>query len=177
MPHEALMLDALAVLRSLFAYSDRANAKILDAAAALPDGALDRPFDMGPGSLRRTLVHIHNGEATWLARWIGGAQGRPAEPAWPGESEGASVAELAERFGATAAARDRYLDTLTPADLERTQSYRDSRGSLFRARLADMLLQAAVHSVHHRAQAVNMLRRLGAAAPEVDYMYDVRHPA
>jgi uncharacterized damage-inducible protein DinB len=39
-----------------------------------------------------------------------------------------------------------------------------------------MLLQGALHSKHHQAQAVNILRRLGAAWPELDYMMHVRKP-
>ena len=40
----------------------------------------------------------------------------------------------------------------------------------------DMILQGLVHSIHHRAQAVNMLRQLGLGPPEVDYMTSVRLP-
>jgi uncharacterized damage-inducible protein DinB len=47
-----------------------------------------------------------------------------------------------------------------------------------------MVLQMFVHSTHHRAQAVNMLRHVGAVMPvsgnaagQVDYMMMVRVPA
>jgi uncharacterized protein YciI len=57
------------------------------------------------------------------------------------------------------------------------QVYRDSKGSLFQATLGDMLMQGVMHTKHHQAQAVNALKRLGAAWPELDYMYRVRKPA
>jgi hypothetical protein len=41
------------------------------------------------------------------------------------------------------------------------QNYRDSKGSLFKATLNDMLIQNVMHSTHHRAQIVNAIRRVG----------------
>lgn len=161
----------------LFRYNDTANARILDAAAPLADDALDTKFDMGPGSLRRTLLHIDAGERTWLARWMLGRGGAVAEPEWPDESQRTPVKDIAAGLRTTAGERDAFVRTLTGADLDREQTYRDSKGSLYRATLGDMIVQSLVHSVHHRAQAVNMLRRLGAAAPDIDYMYSVRRPA
>ena len=171
------MLD-LPTLIALFRYNDWADTRLLDAASPLDDAALDTRHQIGPGSLRRTLIHIHNGESVWLRRWIDGASGTPAEPRWPSEAEPIAIADLAARFHATWAERDAFLAGLTSADLSRVQGYRDSKGSLFEATLGDMILQAALHSVHHRAQAVNLLRRVAgvAAAPELDYMMWVRRP-
>jgi uncharacterized damage-inducible protein DinB len=72
--------------------------------------------------------------------------------------------------------RDAFLASLDPGRLDAEQPYRDSRGTLFRATLRRMLLQGIVHSIHHRAQAVNAIRRLGGAAPEVDFIMSVRQP-
>jgi uncharacterized damage-inducible protein DinB len=158
--------------RVLFGYSDWANGRILDAAATRSDAQLDREFAMGPGSLRRTLLHIWGGESVWLARWAGKAETR-----WPDEAEPAPVAEIQKRMGATWVERARFLASLQDGDLGREQPYRDSRGSLFRAPLGSMLLQGITHSQHHRAQAVNMLRHLDAGTVELDYMMWVRRPA
>jgi uncharacterized damage-inducible protein DinB len=68
------------------------------------------------------------------------------------------------------------VNGLTEKELGQMIAYRDSKGSLFAATLSDMLLQGILHSVHHRAQAVNMVRRLGGAALEMDYMTFVRRP-
>jgi uncharacterized damage-inducible protein DinB len=159
-------------IRMMMKYSDWANRAILEASASLPDAKLDQPFDMGMGSLRKTLLHIYNGEHVWLNRW----QGR-AETKWPGEEEKATPATVRDRLAGTWRDRDAYLATLKDADLKREVTYRDSKGSLFRATLSDMMMQMFVHSAHHRAQAVNMIRRVGDAAPEVDYMYWIRKPA
>ncbi|MGD9689351.1 MAG: DinB family protein [Phycisphaerales bacterium] len=157
---------------ALFAYSDASNSRVLDAAAALSDAALDTPLDIGPGCLRRILLHLYNGEYVWLARWSGEIETR-----WPSESEPAPVAAIAQRFREVWSRRDQFLSTLAPAAIDRAQTYRDSKGSLFRASLRDMLLQGLVHSIHHRAQAVNALRRLGGPIVELDYMMRLRQPA
>lgn len=158
--------------REFLTYNDWANRELLQAAGPLPDEALDRPFDMGVGALRRTLIHIYNGETVWLERW----RGRVETP-WPTEDERLAVETLACRFVALTAVRDDYLGRLRDADLAESVTYRDSKGGLFRATRGAMLMQALVHSAHHRAQAVNMLRRVGGALVELDYMMHVRQPA
>ena len=167
-------MTALAMIRRLFEYSDRANGLVLSAAADLSDEQLDRGLEIGPGagSLRRILTHTWAGEDMWLRRWRGEHEAR-----WPNESERLSVQQLGERFAATQRERDRFLATVGEDDLPRVQEYRDSRGTKFMAALADMLLQGVVHSIHHRAQATNAIRRLGGAAPEMDYMVSIRQLA
>lgn len=158
--------------RPFFTYSDWANAQLLGAAATLQDEALDRRFDMGPGSLRRTLIHIYNGEHVWLRRWQ-----KQRDTAWPSEDEVVGIAVLQQRFEANARERDAFLAALPPGALAAEQVYRDSRGGLFGATLGAMLMQGILHSHHHRAQAVNMVRQVGAGLVELDYMMSVRKMA
>lgn len=165
------MID-LGTIRVLLEYTDWSNRQILRCATPLNDAQLDRDMEIGPGTLRRTLIHIHNGESVWLKRWQGNIEAR-----WPGESEKITVPDLAERFERTRLERDRYLIELAAPDINREQVYRDSKGAQFRAVLGDMLVQGVMHTKHHQAQAVNILRRLGAEWPELDYMYRVRRPA
>jgi uncharacterized damage-inducible protein DinB len=158
-------------LLPLFQYNDWADKQLLTTAARCDDAALDRTFDMGPGSLRRTLIHLYNGEFVWLQRWQG-----KRETKWPSETEKVAPQALLERFEATWRERDAFLRSLSGVDLGRVVVYRDSKGSEFQAALSDMLLQMLVHSTHHRAQAVNMLRQIGAGLVELDYMMAIRRP-
>lgn len=160
----------LKTLQSFLRYSDWANGEILRAASKLSDAQLDQPFDMGPGTLRKTLMHIHDGEAVWLARW----QGKTETP-WPSEQK-LNTATMTEGFSKTWRQRDAFLGTLKDSDLAKVVTYRDSKGSLFNATLGDMIMQGFTHSTHHRAQAVNMLRRVGAGLVELDYMMSIRKP-
>ena len=158
-------------IRELLHYGDHANDLVFRSALPLSDEALDRPFDMGRGSLRLTLMHIHVGEAVWLQRWRG-----RTETKWPDEAERAAVATIHERFAGVRRDRDAFLADLSDAALRNSVTYRDSKGSLYNASLGQMMVQLCVHSAHHRAQAVNMIRRAGGQAPEVDYMVWVRKP-
>lgn len=166
-------MHSLAMIRSLLSYSDWANGQVLAAAEGLIDEQLDRGLEIGPGagSLRRVLTHSWAGEDMWLRRWRG-----EIEAPWPNESEKLSVAELRSRFDRTRRDRDQFFASVEDEALDRVQDYRDSRGSLFKASLGDMLLQGIVHSIHHRAQGTNAIRRLGGSAPEMDYMMSIRQP-
>lgn len=159
-------------LSLLFEYSDWSNGELMRAATPLRDEDLDRSFDIGRGSLRRTLIHVWAGEDVWLKRWKG-----VTETPWPNEDELTPMTALAEKMAKTISERRTFVLSKSDADLAELMVYRDSLGSLFEARLGDMFLQGIVHSIHHRAQAVNILRRLGQKPPEVDYMMRVRKPA
>lgn len=162
----------LGTLHTLFEYNDWSNARLLEAALPLSDELLDRPLEIGPGTLRKILIHTYNGEYVWLRRWRG-----DAETPWPSESEPTPIATLQAAFLANARDRNSSLARLFESDLARIQPYRDSKGSPFRAALGEMLMQSILHSKHHQAQACNAIRRLGAAWPELDYMMRIRTPA
>ncbi len=165
-------MTALEMIASLFSYSDWATGELLRVAGQLADAPLDQKFEMGPGTLRRTLQHIHHFEAVYLDRW----QDRGAT-AWPPYEDQLGVAALADRCRETWAARDRYLAGLADAELSHELRWRDSRGGWYRAVRSDALVQVCSHSMHHRAQAVNMIRRLTGESVELDHMMHVREPA
>lgn len=158
-----------AAFAPLFTYSDWSNRVLCARAASLTDEQLDRPLDIGRGCLRLNLTHTLVGETVWLARW----KETPSVP-WPSENQGLSPAQILERFESVWKDRDAFLTSLSPYRLAREQVYRDSKGSLFAATLQDMILQGFMHSKHHQAQSVNMIRRVGGEPPELDYMYRVR---
>ena len=167
-PYHLGMID-IATIRVMLEYTDWSNGKLLDGAAGCTDEQLDRDLQIGPGTLRRILLHTYNGEMIWLKRWRG-----IVENPWPGEGELVAIADLRSRLDENARARDAWMATLAPSDAARVQQYRDSKGNLFQATLGDMLVQGVMHTKHHQAQAVNALKRLDAAWPELDYMYRVR---
>jgi uncharacterized damage-inducible protein DinB len=159
-------------LARLFEYSDWANDTVLKSAQTLTPAQLDQPLDIGPkpGSLRRILMHIGVAEAVWLGRWKG--QSIP----WPDETAKLSLEDITRELATIVALRSAFLATLTAEKLQVVQPYRDSKGSLFKATLRDMLLQGLTHSTHHRAQAANAIRRLGGTPPELDLMYHFQTP-
>lgn len=165
------MID-ITTIRTMLEYTDWSTGRLLECAAACGDEQLDRDLQIGPGTLRRILLHTYNGELIWFNRWRG-----VVENAWPSEGERVPIAELRARFKANAGARDAWLAPLALGDSARVQTYRDSKGTLFEATLGDMLMQGVMHTKHHQAQAVNALKRLGVEWPELDYMYRARRAA
>lgn len=157
--------------RAYLKYSEWANARLIEAASLLSDDQLDRLFEMGRGTLRLTLMHLWAGEHVWLQRW----RGRTETP-WPDEDERLTPIQIGDRFGHVYAERAVFLSGLVEGDLLRVITYRDSKGSLFQALLSDMLAQGMVHSIHHRAQASNMVRQAGGEGVDLDYMYWCRKP-
>jgi uncharacterized damage-inducible protein DinB len=156
----------------MFAYNDDANDLIFTAATTVNESKLDTPFDMGRCSLRKTLIHILAGEDVWLKRWQG-----HVETPWHDEDKPLTVEAIHKGIKTVSVERDAFLKKVGSAELAAYRTYRDSKGSRFQASLSDMIFQAFTHSTHHRAQAVNMLRRLEIGLVEVDCMTLRRKPA
>ncbi|MCG3138232.1 MAG: hypothetical protein HJJLKODD_02093 [Phycisphaerae bacterium] len=164
-------MSELHVLHGLLDYSDWANLQVLAAATHLSAAQLDQPFEIGMGTLRQTILHLYNGEAVWLKRWQG-----ETETPWPSEDLPTPINALQQQFEALAIRRRQRIETTGFGNMQATIRYRDSRGSLFQTTPKDMVMQMIIHSIHHRAQIVNMLRRLGVGLVELDYMMRVRQP-
>lgn len=165
-------MSDLASILELVRYAEAANDDVMASVVSLTDLQLDQSLDLGMGSARKICQHILAGEVTWLARISG-----QVESKWPAKPIPHSAAEMRALFHQVEQDRQAFLRTLNDGQLDRVQQYRDSKGSLFQATLRQMLLQMIIHATHHRAQAVNALRRVGGQVPEVDYMYHVREPA
>jgi uncharacterized damage-inducible protein DinB len=166
------MNDPLAEPRLLLAYGDEMNRRLLDASLPLSDAQLDAAYDIGPATLRKTLVHIVVGEEAWLSRWKGVVETR-----WRSFATPPTVGEIRVIADAVWAEREAFFATLDEAKLSTPQPYRDSSGSIFEATLRDQIWQGIVHSTHHRAQAVHLLNRASGTFVEVDFMYWRRQPA
>lgn len=165
-------MSDLASILELIRYAEAANDLLMSHVVPLTDAQLDHPLDLGMGSVRKICQHLLAGEVTWFARISG-----QAEAKWPAKPIPASPAEMGALFGQVASERQAFLRSLRADQLDRLQPYRDSKGSLFQATLRQMLLQMILHATHHRAQAVNAIRRVGGPPPELDFMCQVREPA
>ena len=147
-----------------------ANERLFDACDLLTDAALDHPFEMGLGSLRPTLAHNVGAMIGWtdvLNR---------AEPRFrPEQSESPmSVADI-RALHETASTEFRTAVLAGPMDEVLTperggRSYRFSRGGI--------ATHVVTHSMHHRAQCLNMLRHLGVETqPESSvFQWMLAHP-
>ena len=150
-------------VRRYFAYHDWANARILELAAGLDDSALNRDFDLGFGSIRKTLAHLHDVEPGWLKTWIeSSATFARSNPHIPVSELQASWSEVARR-------RNEFLASVDDAAAQRVVVVAFG-GPPIKFRIIESLVQICAHGTHHRAQLINMLRHSGVTAPALDYV-------
>jgi uncharacterized damage-inducible protein DinB len=148
-----------------YRYADWAGSQFHDAVAGLEDADLDREFPIGLGTLRRTLLHIHDAEVWWVAAWR--AQNPAAFRDLPA---GTPVRDLVRQYEKTAASRNAFLAVAEPSDLQRLLPVETQSGGMVHWRLGESALQLCLHGTHHRAQLVWKLRVLGVDPPGLDYI-------
>lgn len=138
---------------AILAAHDRwATRLLLDVCDKLTSEQLHRRFEMGVGSLHDTLIH----DAAAVRVWAETLLRAPAAP-WPSNdprpvSELRAMAESAFDLLAKAAAGP--MDEV----FERTR-----QGVTSRYTRGTILCHVHTHSMHHRAQCLNMLRHLGVS--------------
>jgi uncharacterized damage-inducible protein DinB len=150
------------VIRNYFAYGDWCNSWLLDLAAPLDAAALDRDFDMGVGTIRKTVLHIADAERWWLNNWTVGPSAFEKAPL------STSIADLGSQWKQVIAERNRFIDSLDDASAQRVVTPLIGPMSV-RVAVIESLLQLCAHGTHHRAQLINMLRQCGVTARASDY--------
>ena len=134
----------------LLAHDAWATEQVLQAGRGLTDEQLDRPFEIGFGTLRATLIHMIDAGGGWHAALTGTNDYQPLDPK-------ASIDDVARRHASVAAAFATFCKTGSVADV--LHATRGTRAiTVPRGLIATHFL---THGTHHRAQAVNMLRHLG----------------
>lgn len=151
------------IIRDLYDYTRWANARVLDAASALPQQDFTRDLGSSFPSIRDTLVHMLGAEWIWLTRWKGASP-----PGLPEDWALETVTDVRARWAAVEAERDAFLGTLDDAGLARIIDYRTLRGDALSGPLQELLLHAVNHSTYHRGQVVTLLRQVGAPGVSTD---------
>ena len=149
--------------RALFAYDAWANRRILDATAALSPEQFTRDLGSSFRSVRDTLAHILGAEWLWLERFHGHT---PAS--LPNADQFPDLASLRGRWTQFESDFLSYVGGLSPADLERSFDYRDTRGNPHSFVLWQALQHLANHGTYHRGQVITLLRQLGAKPVSTD---------
>ena len=141
--------------RRLFAYEDWANREALASLAAV---------STPPARPLKLIAHIAGASRLWLGR-LRGAE-KPAA-VWPDLGLAQCRAEL-EDLGLLWTA---YLQDLTPAGLEETVSYVNSKGETWTSSVEDILTHVVLHSSYHRGQIAAETRASGHAPAYTDYVH------
>ena len=127
-----------------------ANERLFDACQPLDDEALDREFEMGLGSIRKSLIHDLGAMVGWT-----GVLNEVEDPFADMKDETAhSIEELrAAQSSASIAFQAAVLD----GRFDDTMS-RERDGKEFVFTRGGICAHVMTHSMHHRAQCINMLR-------------------
>jgi len=135
----------------------------LTRAAKLPDAALDQPFDMGHRTLRRTFRHIVGNMECWCDLLMGRPQ--RSSTGTPGDDIPALLARLdvvaaeliafGQSFSSSGREEETFIDYLDNPPCRKS--------------VGTALVHLATHGMHHRAQCLWMMRKLGVRdLPEGD---------
>ena len=136
--------------------------ELLLRSAGLADAWLDREFDLGLGTLRRTFLHIVRNMEVWADLMAGAAVRADGDASVAGlvarlDGAAADLAKVAYDVAQRGAWDAKFVDSLDRPPTEKT----------YGGGIAHIL----THSMHHRAQALHMLKRLGVSGlPEGDVL-------
>jgi uncharacterized damage-inducible protein DinB len=141
--------------RRLFAYEDWANREALASLAASAPP---------PARSLKLLAHVSGASRLWLGRLQ-----RAEKPAavWP-DLDLAECRAALEDLGRLWTA---YLEELTPAGLEETVSYVNSKGEPWTSLVDDVLTHVVLHSSYHRGQIAADTRASGHPPAYTDYIH------
>jgi len=145
----------LPYIQQLFEYNAWANRRMLDACAALSGEQLVQSVGGSFGSLRNTLAHIIDVEWLYLERWRGSA---PAQ--LPKADTYKDLASLRIRHDIVASDLAASVNKLGAGDLDHLIEFRNTKGTLYRHPLWEMLVHLVNHSTYHRGQVTVLLRAL-----------------
>lgn len=148
------------ILERLLEHDRWATAQVLARAEPLTDDQLDREFDIGHRTLRRTIDHILTAREDWL-----GLMNRVPSPEHP---DSRPIAYQIERH-----------QRLSPAFADLAHRLRDEGrfDDTFRdfydepATYGSAILQSLLHDEGHRTEAVHILTRLGLPPDTLEFDY------
>jgi len=164
-------MNAVDAIQRLHQHRAWVNGNLLTTAASLSDEQLQSPFQIGQGSIWKSLVHLYAAEFVWLEALLGNDD--PLVPGdlpgkLPGNQQGeggiTDLGDLRRKWIALDQRWSGYLASLTPESLDelvykKSTSY--GLGKRFATRRADVLLHVCAHAHYTAAQVVNMLRQAG----------------
>ena len=161
------------------------NSNLLTAAATLSDEQLQSAFQIGQGSVWKSLLHLYAAEYVWLEA-LHGNEAFLVPGDLPGKIPGNQQGEggitelddLRQKWSALEQRWIGHLASLTPTALGEVVYRKSSSGQRFGTRRSDVLLHVCTHAHYTAAQVINMLRQAGVEKlPETMLISLARHEA
>jgi uncharacterized damage-inducible protein DinB len=117
------------------------------------------------GSVRNTLVHIMSAEWGWLERCGGPKRGEKLKA-----DDFPTVESVMQTWNRVEGLMRGFLSGLEDEELSRNMQF-TLGGPAYSLPLGDLLHHAAIHAVHHRGQVALLLRSLGYAPGNFDFLF------
>ena len=144
-------------IQLLFAYDAWANARTLEACAALTPEQFTRGLGSSFSSVRDTLAHIVGAQWIWSERFNGRpTAGMPKADAYP------DLASLGLRWAEVERDLLAFVNKISLPHLDGSFEYRDTKGDSHRSLYRETLQHLVNHGTYHRGQVTTLLRQLGA---------------
>lgn len=159
----------LETLRNLIDYNYWARDRQLAACSTLTAEQLLRPLGSSFASVRDTLAHLVAAEWVWLERWRGHSPS-PDEAKQFAPETFPTLAAIEGRWRAVERGVRDYVVTLEEPALAQPLTYLNLKGERFSYARWQALFHLVNHQTYHRGQITTLLRQLGAAAPQIDYL-------
>jgi uncharacterized damage-inducible protein DinB len=151
-------MELRSYLKTLFAYDDWANQEALRSLQVLPGP---------PPRASKVMAHIINAEWLWMSRL---KQDGHKVVVWPDYG----LDEVERQLPILRTAWDKYLDTRTSGDLERTVDYFNTKGERYQSRVQDVLMHVVMHGAYHRGQIAAQVRAAGGEPAYTDFIHALR---
>ena len=152
-------------------YLRQSRGKLFDWIRPLRQDQYTQEFPFGMRTLRATMIEIGGVEWLYVRRLSDPKQALPPREDWPISEQRQPTFKDLEPAWAEQAARSRDViantrDWDAPVEYTATQP---GKRIVVSTTKADIATQLCLHEVHHRAQAMAMLRQLGMPAENLDY--------
>ncbi len=149
-------MDFKKYLIDTFNYNDKANVKVLEKVALLPDqtGAI------------RFFSHLINCQYKWMAR----IQKDPDVQKMDWWNPVYKLEDLDSKWTDSLGIWLHYIERVKEDDLMTEVTFIGYDGTLFAATPGDIALQLNYHSIHHRAQIQTIIRQQGLTPDFIDYI-------
>lgn len=157
------------LIRRLHQHRQWSNWKLFAVAEGLSESQLRQQFEIGQGSIWKSLTHLYAAEYVWLEALTGNES--PLTPGdargkLPGNQEGegamSTLTELRIRWSDLDQRWAAYLTALEPESLSETVYKNNSvSGQRLPTQRSDILVHVCTHAQYTAAQLVNMLRQAG----------------
>src|SRR4051812_43657275 len=138
----------------LLTHNHWANKEMLEACRALSAEQFHRKFEMGPGSLHDTLLHMFEAVGMWCDRMTGRAPRGFTKDARTIDE----LLALNEKNNAE-------FNTIIRSVPLSTAFQTTRMGKTFTFTHGVVVTHVMTHGMHHRAQCLNMLRHVGVKLP------------